>query len=158
MKTTKQTEPTANRKFTKTAFADALGISRQALNVHLKAPDAPPIGDLDAWQIYLAAHGRIGSAPDDLRRAIAQERLDILKETKAKLARQNKVEDDLLMPVADAKRQNSSAWNFVFSELERFQNELPPILAGLSAVEIYKHLHAFTERMRADAIEKFNGK
>lgn len=151
MKTTKR--PKA--KFTKSALADALGISRQALNVHLKSPDAPPIDDVAAWQVLLAAKGRIGSAPKELRHEIARERLEILKETKAKLARENAVANAELMPVADAKRQNFSAWSFVFNELERLEREQPPALAGLTAVEIGERLHVFTERMRTEAKAKF---
>ena len=142
-------------KFTKAALADALGISRQALNVHLKSPDAPQIDDLTGWQVFIAAHGREGTAPPDLRRAIAQERLEILKETKAKLARENAVANAELMPVMDAKRQNHAAWCFVFNELERLEREEPPALAGLSAVDISVRLHVFVERMRTEAKAKF---
>src|SRR5208283_4165711 len=102
MKTTKRTKP-AKPKFTKSALADALGISRQALNVHLKSPDAPPIDDITAWQVLLAERGRIGSVPEELRRAIAQERLKILQETSAKLARENAIAAGELGPHAEFK-------------------------------------------------------
>ena len=55
------------KNLTKSALADSLGISRQALNVHLKKPDAPKIADLAGWQIYLAANGRIGTSDGKYR-------------------------------------------------------------------------------------------
>jgi hypothetical protein len=64
-------------------------------------------------------------------------------------------DENSLMPVADAWQQCATAWCFVFENLQRAENELPPALAGLSAVEIFERLHAFTERLRTDAKAKF---
>jgi len=69
----------------------ALGISRQALNVHLKAPGHPPIDDLGAWEVLLAERGRAATSPPKLRDAIARARLAILKETQKRLAAKTKL-------------------------------------------------------------------
>lgn len=61
-----------------------------------------------------------------------------------------------LMPTADAERQAAEACNFVDSELQRGENELPPVLAGLPAVECGKILHSFTERLRSAAKKQFS--
>lgn len=156
MKTTKRTKP-AKTKFTKSALADALGISRQALNVHLKSPDAPPVDDIAAWQILLAERGRIGSAPAELRAAIAAERLKILQETSAKLARENAVAAGELGSVAEFKRQATCAIGEVFSELERHARENPPVFAGRSAVEISERMEADVKTIKNNLRERFAG-
>jgi hypothetical protein len=137
-------------KTTKSSLADALGISRQALNVHLKSPDAPPVEDLAAWQVYLAAHGRIGSAPAELRHEIAAERLAILKETRAKLARENEVEAGALILAADVILQCNQAGGFFCAELDRWAREFPPLAAGRDCAQIAQLLDIQIERTRAE--------
>ena len=122
-----------NKKPTQSSVAASLGVSRQLLAAYVKKPDAPALDDLTGWTIYLAQKGRIGSVPPDLRRAIAQERLAILRETKKKLARENEVQAGRMMPTADAQRQAAQAMTLTFAELERRDRELPPAMAGLSA-------------------------
>jgi hypothetical protein len=141
-------------KPTQSSLAKSLGVSRQLIAAHASKPDAPPLGDITGWTAYFAQHGRIGSAPDDLRRAIAQERLEILKETKAKLARDNRIEDGKTMLVASALKQAGEACGHMMAELERRDRELPPALAGLSAVEIGKRMSADTESIRKTLKEK----
>lgn len=137
-------------------LAEVLGVSRQLLNAHRKKPDAPKLGDVSGWTTWLAQHGREGSAPPQLREAIAKERLKILRETDRKLKRENDVASGLLMERAEAKRENAKAWAFIFEQLEnRLCNQLPPILAGRSAVEIFEQLSEFKELMRKTAKEKF---
>jgi len=149
MKTTKRTKPT-KPKFTKSALADALGISRQALNVHLKLPDAPPISDMAAWQILLAAKGRIGSAPKELRHEIASERLAILKASREKLERENKIAAGELILAVEVVRDCKLASSFFMAELERLEREGPPAWAGGTAISIANHLSGCIERIRRD--------
>jgi hypothetical protein len=137
-------------KTTKSSLADALGISRQALNVHLKSPDAPPVEDLAAWQVYLAAHGRIGSAPAELRHEIAAERLAILKETRAKIARENKIAAGELILAADVILQCNQAGGFFCAELDRWAREFPPLAAGRDCAQIAQLLDIQIERTRAE--------
>jgi len=137
-------------KTTKSSLADALGISRQALNVHLKSPDAPQIDDLTGWQVFIAAHGREGTAPPDLRRAIALERLEILKETRAKLARENKIAGGELILASDVVSQCKQAGAFFCAELDRWAREFPPLAAGRDCVAIEQLLDIQIKRTRAE--------
>ena len=60
-----------------------------------------------------------------------------------------------MMPTEDAARQASEACSFFFSELERWERELPPALAGGTAVDIFKRLHQVTEGLRKASKERF---
>lgn len=64
-------------------------------------------------------------------------------------------DENSVMPTADAKRQSAEAMALVFAELERRDRELPPALAGLSAVEIYKRMNGDTESIRRNLQNKF---
>jgi hypothetical protein len=145
-----KTQRPPKSKLTKSALADSLGISRQALNVHLRKPDAPRIADLEGWQVYLAANGRIGTAPADLRREISAERLAILRATREKLDRANSIEAGEMMLAADACRQAAEAMALVFADMERDANELPPQVAGLDAISVFKILKSRIARHHAD--------
>lgn len=148
-----KTEP--KKQPTLSGLAAVLGVSRQLIAAHRRKPDAPALSDVAGWEVFLARYGRTGSAPEDLRRAIAEERLNILKATRAKIERENDEAARRLIPIDDARRQNAEAWAFVFSELERWENEVPPLLAGLSAVEIFKHMFNRKEAFRRAAKERF---
>jgi hypothetical protein len=55
----KQTTKKRTQRGQKAALARKLGISPQALNYHLKHPDAPALDDLAGWDSHLAAYARI---------------------------------------------------------------------------------------------------
>ena len=59
------------------------------------------------------------------------------------------------MLTADAQTQAASAMTEAFSELERMARELPPAMAGLDAVAIYKRMSAEIERIRKTLKKKF---
>src|ERR1017187_558504 len=81
---------------------------------------------------------------------------DWLATEKAKREAIKRQQDEkLVMLTSDGQRQAADAMAMTFSELDRRDRELPPALAGLSAVEIFERLHAFTERLRTDAKAKF---
>jgi len=144
------------KKQTQSSLAAVLGISRQLVAAHIKRGDAPKLDDVAGWHAHLAAYGRTGSqASSETKHGIAAERLGLLKAMREKAERENKVASGELMPCADAVRQATEACAFVDSELQRDENELPPILAGLSAVECGKILHQRTERMRVGFKQKF---
>lgn len=65
-------------------------------------------------------------------------------------------DEGLMMLTADAKRQASEASVHFMAELERRDRELPPALAGLSAIEIFKRMKADTESIRKSLTEKLN--
>lgn len=143
------------KKLTQSSLAALLGVTRQLIASHRKKPDAPAINDVTGWTVYLAQKGRTGSAPAELRKAIAQERLNILRETKMKMAREREVQSHLLMKTADAQRQAAKAMILTFAELERFASEWPPALAGLDAVSIYERIHSGIESLRVTLKKKF---
>jgi hypothetical protein len=66
-----------------------------------------------------------------------------------------KADEKKLMPILDAQQQASEACAFFFAELERAERELPPSLAGGTAVDIFKRLHNFTETLRKAGKTKF---
>lgn len=140
---------------TKTALAKALGVSRQLIAYHCRGGDAPSLSDTEGWIQYLASKGRAGSVPPDLRRKIAEARLAILRATRARMELENRKAEGLTMLVEDAKRQAAEACGYFFSELGRMERELPPALAGGTAVDIFKRLHSFTETLRGEAKARF---
>ena len=146
---------TKSPKPTQASLARQLGVSRQLVSAHFKDPDAPKLDDVSGWAAFFAARGRSGSAPPELRAKLAQARLDILKEQKRRMARENSIGDKKMMLISDAQQQAAFACGYFFSELERAERELPPGLAGRSAVDIYKHLHGFIEALRRNAKAKF---
>ena len=135
-------------KPTRAAIAQTLGISRQTLALHMRKTDAPALTDIKAWQTYLAAHGRVGSASPELRKAISQKRLEILTETKIKLARENEVASGILVNADEVMLQCAEAGGLFMSELERLARELPPALAGLPAGEVAERIDLEVEKVR----------
>lgn len=146
---------TKEHKTTQAELARQAGTTRHVIAWHLKHSNPPPLHDVPGWIAHLAAHGRSGSAPPELRAKIAQKRLEILEQTRIRLEYDNQVRKGELMPVADACRQAAEACSYLMSELERIEREAPPSLAGCTAVESYKILHAAVERLRRDAKAKF---
>lgn len=112
---------TNTKKTTQSQLADALGVSRQLIAAHIKKGDTPALDDLAGWNVYLAQKGRIGSAPAELRHEIASERLAILKASREKLERENKVAAGGLMLVADAVKQATEAAHYLAGELDRLK-------------------------------------
>jgi hypothetical protein len=120
-------------------LAGALGVSRQLINYHVKKTGAPKLSDVPAWEEYLAEHGRIGSAPPELRIEIAKERLAILRAVRHAKERENKVKDDLVCDVPRVSQFiHDLVGNCFFGELERQANEYPSTLKGKNEVAIYE--------------------
>jgi hypothetical protein len=61
-----------------------------------------------------------------------------------------------MMDIDDARRQAGEAMGLTFAELERLCNDLPPALAGLDAVAIFKRMTSDVERIRKSLKEKFS--
>jgi len=146
-------KPKIQRKPTQSELAAALGVSRQLISLHARKPDAPPLTDVSAWTAFLAAHGRDGSAPPDVRRKIAEARLAILNETQKRLERENQIASAKVMPVEDAQRQATEAVHYYFGELDRLLRELPPAVAGMDAMAVHFKLKKSLTDLR-DAAEK----
>src|ERR1700742_3595859 len=122
---------TKSTKMTQSRLADALGISRQLVAFHVKGGKAPPLDDTEGWVEFLAVNGREGSLPKELRKAIAAQRLRLIKAQADRTELEN-----------GAKRKEYVAWdsasrfirdlvrNFFFGELERMREEFPITLEG----------------------------
>lgn len=151
----KSTIPRNNAPKTHSELAKTLGVSRQLITAAASKPDAPKIDDVDAWREYIAAHGRTGSLPADLRRKIGEARLAILEEQKISAKRENARQAGELVPMLECQRQAAEAMSYTFSELERIAQTTPPALAGLDAISIFKRLKSEIERMRKTLKEKF---
>lgn len=136
-------------------LADALGCSRQLITAAAAKPDAPKIGDVAGWKAFIAAHGRSGSLPLDLRRKIGEARLAILKQQEIAAKRDNAIKAGEMMPTADAERQAAEAMALTFAELERMAREIPPAIAGCDCVSVSKRISAEIERIRKTLKEKF---
>ena len=81
---------------------------------------------------------------------------EMLEAEKAKREGIKRQQDEKsVMLTADAQRQAGEAMVMVFAELERRDRELPPALAGLPAVEIFKRMNADTEAIRRNLKTKF---
>ena len=136
-------------------LAASLGLSRQLISAHAKKPGAPPLSDRAGWIEFLATVGRDGSAPVDIRRAIAQKRLEILEQHRIAAVRDNQKAAGEMMLTADAERQAAECMALTFAEWERWCRELPPAMAGLDAVAIFKRMTASMESGRKALKKKF---
>jgi hypothetical protein len=85
--------------------------------------------------------------------ASASEFLTVMKARREELRLQK--DRGELMSCADGQRQAAVACGYFFSELERWERESPPSLAGLDTISCAKALHAFTEGLRKSAKAKF---
>jgi hypothetical protein len=85
--------------------------------------------------------------------ASPQEWLTTEKAKREAIRRKN--DEHTMMPSAEAARQASEAASYIFAELERGERELPPALAGGTAIDIFKRLHSFIEALRKTGKEKF---
>jgi hypothetical protein len=81
---------------------------------------------------------------------------EVLESEKAKREAIKRQQDEgSMMVTADAERQAAEAGAHFFNELERRDRELPPALAGLSAIEINKRMSSDTESIRRTLKQKF---
>ena len=132
------------------ALAATLGMQRKSLLVHVRKPDVPELKDVDGWRQYLAAIGRQGSAPPDLRRvqAAARARLAVAQavrvETSTKVAAGELVDRDAV------RNGIGRALAAHFSTLEAVMcSELPPVLVGLDERQLRERLRRAVEAFKS---------
>lgn len=149
-------KPKTKKPITQSQLARKLGVHRQVISRHVKHdPDAPALHDVDGWMEYLAAKGREGSLPLEMRKKIGEQKLRLLR------AQADKAEDEKaerrkeLLPSADV--------NAILTELilihfwgtyDRLTQELPPRLAGLSADEIHTVLRMEKQKLKKKLDER----
>ena len=136
---------------TKTALARELGISRQALGRHAKKPGAPGLADVAGWQEFLAAHGREGSAPPELRKRIAEQRLRLLKAMATRAEYSSARERGEMLSKAEVQFALAKGTALLFSGLDRLANvEWPATLKGCSEAEICLKVKGDIEKLKED--------
>lgn len=121
-------------------LARQLGVSRQLIAAHQSKPGAPELSDTESWQEFLAAFGREGSTPKELRNQIAAERLRLLKAMGEKAERANAVEAGKMLPADEVADTIRRAVATAFSVIEKSFDGLPCVIAGLPADQIADHL------------------
>jgi phage terminase Nu1 subunit (DNA packaging protein) len=126
------------KKRTKAELAALLEISRQALARLQQRPDCPDQdAPLDNWLDYQAMVGREGSAPPDLKRAIAEQRLRLVKENADRAAIENARRRGETIDKAELNSfMREVISNYFQAELRRMTQEYPAILKGKTEVEI----------------------
>lgn len=145
------------KKPTVARLASILGCSRQVIANHIKRGDAPKLDDVPGWTAHLAAFGRVGGQADvDLKKQIAVERLAILRETRAKLERDNAIAAGEMVSFTEARKQAGEAAYAFFDALDLMTMEMPPVLAGLEPIAIHTKLCERREKIRNDLNEKFD--
>jgi hypothetical protein len=121
-----------NRLATWTALARRLGVSRQLLASRRKIPGAPALNDVAGWQTFLAAFGREGSAPPELRAKIAEQRLALLAEMTKRARLENMRTESRTVERGAVQLCLARGVGLLFSELDRFATiEGPTALRGL---------------------------
>ena len=146
-----------SKKTTVARLASILGCSRQVIENHRKHGNAPKLDDVAGWTAHLAAHGRVGSQADgDLKKQIAVERLAILRETRAKLERDNEKDRGELVSFQECRSQAGEAAYAFFDALDLMTMEMPPVLVGLDHIAIHRKLCERREKIRNDLNEKFD--
>jgi phage terminase Nu1 subunit (DNA packaging protein) len=140
---------TKSTKMTQSELARVLGISRQLVAFHVKGGNAPSLDDTEGWVAFLEEIGREGSLPKELRKAIATQRLRLIKAQADRTELEN-----------GAKRKEYVAWDLVhrfvtnlvgnafFGELERMREEFPVTLEGKTKIQIYEEVNRQIEEVK----------
>jgi hypothetical protein len=110
---------------------------------------------VDTGQLLPFLFGMLAKATD-LPDGVASPQ-DWLATEKAKREQlRRKADEGKLADTSEVKRQAGEAGGYMFAELERWSREMPPSLAGLSAVEVGKLMAIRVEQMRTILTEKLN--
>lgn len=129
-----QPEAATARNFTE--LASLLGVTRQAINTWKKFEDAPKpaangLHDVAAWREFMKRRGLKGAVESDPVQSLRARRLLVdVEERELRLA----VKRGEFLPVAKVE----SEWHALVGKAtallrNKFEQELPPVLAGLDA-------------------------
>lgn len=136
-------------------LASILGISRQLLNHLKKKSDAPPVSDVAAWQIFIAANGRDGAAPSYLKRKLAEKRLSLLTTADSREKIKLGKDQDTVIDKSEVATALQGGMAMLFNQLEKvFCNDLPPSLAGKPPAEIAAMCRGAIEKLTAQLVER----
>lgn len=142
-------------------LADALGVSRQLINYHVKRGQDPPdtLDDV-AWRVYLESvskGGVLGDMDDtEVRRATLREKLRLAKEKADEAVRDNQIAAGELIDRATISDGLARAIGIMFSELDRvFCAEVPARVKGRDEIGIRHICRTEIERLKESLKEKF---
>lgn len=116
-------------KMSQSELARRLGITRQLVAAHQKKGDAPPLDDVEAWELHIAVNAREGGA---LANATPETKAEFLK-LKMRLmeaqARRIEIEtlarEEKLIDFEGTTRFWGKAMSLFWGELERIKQQLP---------------------------------
>jgi hypothetical protein len=131
-----------------TALAHELGISRQALGRHRTKPGAPALTDVAGWEEFLAAHGREGSAPPELRRKIGVQRLRLLRALATRAEYAASKERGELISRAEVQFALSKGTSVFWTALEEMAQKLPADIKGCDERTCHAKLLVWLETAR----------
>lgn len=121
---------------TQSKLAAVLGVSRQLIAHHRKSGKGPKTLDVEAWVEFLAAHGREGSLPPEVRARIAEERLRLVRAQADKVELENAARKKLLIDRDFVTRSIGDVVGLFSAELDRMAQELPATLKGKTEIQI----------------------
>jgi hypothetical protein len=130
------------------ALALELGVSRQAVARHAKKPGAPGLADVPGWQEFLAANGREGTAPPELRRKIAVQRLRLLKAMATRAEHASRKERGELINKVEVQFAVAKGTSVFWSALEEMAQKLPADIKGCDERTCHAKLLTWLETAR----------
>jgi phage terminase Nu1 subunit (DNA packaging protein) len=129
---------TTTDKMTQAKLAGILGVSRQVIAHHQRSGKAPKLDDVEGWIEFIAATGREGTLPKELRKEIAKQRLRLIREQADRLQLENEVRRGSVVEFKAVHQFiRDLVSNCFFGELERIACEFPSAFKGRTEVEIH---------------------
>jgi hypothetical protein len=139
-------------------LAKILGVTRQLIAFHRKKPDAPALGDVEGWRVFLAAVGREGShaMTKELRERIGKQRLRLLRALARKAETANAIAEGKLIATETVLAGRKIFVQVFWAEIMRIVRDFPSILKGLNEPEIRAKLEAHAKTIQPRIIEACN--
>jgi hypothetical protein len=104
--------------------------------------------DVEGWQLYLAEHGREGSAPPELRKRIAEQRLRLLRAMATRAEHASRKERGELIPKAEVQFAVAKGTSVFWSALEEMAQKLPADIKGCDERTCHAKLLVWLETAR----------
>ena len=131
-----------------TELAKLLGVSRQKLCGHSKKPGAPKLSDYAGWELFLASVERDVGGSENVRRAIAQQRLRLIRGLADDRQRRNKKAAGELVELERACNAMHLAAETFWAELQTAHRDLPALCESRSADFIRSQLSKSLEQIK----------
>lgn len=145
------------KKLSVSEAARRIGTSRQALDVHRRKPGTPALDDTEGWRTYLAANGREGSAPPEIRAKIAKERHKLLAAMAEREQLRLSKDKGEVIAKAEVSTALARGMSVLFGQLESiFSNEFPRLVVGLEPAAIAAQARDAIEKLREGLRAEFS--